>query len=248
MAQQMSVQDYLVKYFPAFWKSLTGKVVAEKDCLNECLYHSDKANQYWSLWADAGIHPFNGTMLYLLTYEAPWSDECRKHSPTPNGSDRHWFGPCDWVIANYGKFREHLPHAVSPVKQTKVRITDDAGKIIQRGNCMASALAIMTNRSIDDVPAIETMGTSWHLPLFKWLKEIGYTYSATQNPSGLLIANGMSCRGIAHSIITVDGKFFHDPHPNESYLDSISQYWRITPIVLAEHGDIKSRNEAVSII
>ena len=211
MALCMSVQDYLVKYYPVFWRSITGEVIESKDVLSECLYHSDKAYQYFNEWELAGIHPFNGTMLYLLTYEHPWLNEVGLY-------------PSDWVINSYATFIKHLPHPLVPLKQTKLK-TDT-----QRGNCMVTALSIMTDIPISKIPPLETLGEHWHLPFFNWLREVGFSYTPTQKPIGLAIANGMSNRGVMHSIITVDGLPFHDPHPSNDYLETINQYWLIKKV------------------
>lgn len=226
MATRMSELDYLIKYYPVFWESLTGKPLkgALDGGINNTishLYHSDKSHQYQDAWIDADIHPFNGTMLYLLTHELPWSEECRVLSAP--GKAYGWLDPNQWVMDNYERFRIHLVHDIKPLKQTKVKTET------QRGNCMATALAIMTDRTVEDVPALETLGENWHRPFFNWLRDIGYSCTPTKDSSGLLIANGMSPRGIPHSIITVDGGNFHDPHPSSDYLTSVSQYWRITP-------------------
>ncbi len=91
--------DYLEEHLPNFfdmlgigWEGHGGIVLA----------HGDKAYAYRSEWESFGI-PFNhGVAIYLLSYCTPYDREVRE---TANG----WVAPKDWVIANYDRFRCHLP-------------------------------------------------------------------------------------------------------------------------------------------
>lgn len=99
---QLNHYKWLEQHLPAFFAALgvcysPGIITA----------HGDKCYSYRREWEQAGIPFPHGVALYLLCYERPYSSEVRQ---TPAG----WVAPSDWVVANYQKFREHLPGQAEP--------------------------------------------------------------------------------------------------------------------------------------
>lgn len=95
----MSHYDWLEKHFKAFalavgvgWAWADGIISA----------HGDKCYNYRGIWQEAGIPFSHGVAIYLLTYLNPFAKEVRE---TKDG----WVAPADWVVRNYGRFKEHLP-------------------------------------------------------------------------------------------------------------------------------------------
>ena len=66
--------------------------------------HGDKCYSYRDDWEDAGIPFEHGVAIYLLTYVRPYSKEVRE---TESG----WVDVSQWIIENYGRFKENLPPA-----------------------------------------------------------------------------------------------------------------------------------------
>jgi hypothetical protein len=72
--------------------------------------HGDKCYAYREEWAAAGIPFEHGVAVYLLSYLYPWSNTVRK-------TDGGWVAPKDWVIAEYPKYKGHMPAAYKAVQQ-----------------------------------------------------------------------------------------------------------------------------------
>jgi len=66
--------------------------------------HGDKCYGYRAEWDAAGIPFEHGVAIYLLTYCSPYSKESRE-------TEEGWVDPWRWVIANYERFKPHLPPA-----------------------------------------------------------------------------------------------------------------------------------------
>lgn len=86
---RVSHYKYCDKYFVEFAKKLgidtnTAPIGA----------HGDKCYSYDSEWEDAGIPFSHGVMIFLISYELPYSNEVRQ---TDNG----FIDVGDWVIENY---------------------------------------------------------------------------------------------------------------------------------------------------
>ncbi len=51
-------------------------------------------------------------------------------------------------------------------------------------------------------------------------------------PIGLAIASGPSPRGdFDHSVVVLDGNFYHDPHPSRAFLETVNGYEIFVPLV-----------------
>lgn len=125
---------------------------------------------------------------------------------------------------------------MTPVTQTAFH-NPEAGV---RGNCFASAIASILDLPLHGVPAFDKMDPSeWFDNLFKWLELLGSElriHDADDAPSGYAIANGMSPRGVPHSIVVHDGEMAHDPHPSRAGILSVRDYWQIVPVgTMARH-------------
>lgn len=97
----MSHYDWLDKHFPDICKKLglnfnnfPGIVSCHGDkCSTDMLYSQEKHN----------IHPYHWVAMYLLSYVAPYSKECRIMK------DGKWYGPKQWILDNKDKFLPFLP-------------------------------------------------------------------------------------------------------------------------------------------
>lgn len=98
----------------------------------------------------------------------------------------------------------------------------------QKGNCFAACLASLFDIPLKEIPAFEE-SKNWGCDFIDWIDKnnIDYTMHNTP-PKGYAMANGISPRGIRHSVIVKDGRFFHDPHPSREFLTKINDYWLFT--------------------
>ena len=125
----MSHYDYLEQHFEAFYKKAFAAEphhyfvpVIHASALIEA--HGDKCTQYQDLWSEAGLSFEHGTMIYLLTYLYPWSNNVRE---TLLG----WISPSQWVVDNAKRFMPYLPtplDQVAPVnndKEEALKLTED---------------------------------------------------------------------------------------------------------------------------
>ena len=64
--------------------------------------HGDKCYQYRDFWSTQNVPFEHGVAIYMLTYEYPYSSECRE---TEDG----WISPHTWVASNYSRFLPQLP-------------------------------------------------------------------------------------------------------------------------------------------
>lgn len=96
---------------------------------------------------------------------------------------------------------------------------------------MAAALASLLAMPLEDVPEFEEMARDkWQIALWNWLNARGYSLFVCypeDAPQGYVIANGMSPRGLSHSVIYKNGKLVHDPHPSRAGIESVREYWQI---------------------
>lgn len=58
----------------------------------------------------------------------------------------------------------------------------------------------------------------------------------TFRPRGYAIDTGRTAEGLVHSVITWEGRVFHDPHPGGLKLASLIDLWSIRSIDEAYHG------------
>jgi hypothetical protein len=109
---------------------------------------------------------------------------------------------------------------MTPVKQTKFHSDT------RRGNCFAAAIATLLDMPLHAVPELEE-SDNWHETLFAWLDLLGYEFEIAYNdaPKGFAIAGGISSRGVKHAVIVQDGQFVFDPHPSNTFVEKVSEYW-----------------------
>jgi len=91
--------DFLDEHLDAFWVKATGKTLSDSWCAGIVSAHGDKGYGYRRDWERAGIHFYHGMMLYLLTYTSIM--------------DRPKHESRQWVIDNYGRFKDSLPALVA---------------------------------------------------------------------------------------------------------------------------------------
>lgn len=93
------------------------------------------------------------------------------------------------------------------------------------GNCMSACLATLFELPISAVPNFYHVAghdpEKWWNAISDWLRPHGYglliatvTSEYLARLDGALIVGGTSPRGVQHAVIYVDGKLWHDPHPD----------------------------------
>lgn len=125
---------------------------------------------------------------------------------------------------------------MKPVDQTKLYAADGTGN----GNCFASCLASLLELPLWMVPPFEEMfgrgHGEWRERVEKWLKHCfslvlvrteGHEISKLPE---FYIANGMSKRGVHHSVIYQNGELAHDPHWMKSGIESVEWTWHLEPL------------------
>ncbi len=122
-----------------------------------------------------------------------------------------------------------------PIDQTKLHIE---GK--QNGNCMNAAFASLLELDIENIPHFEDMDDlKWYPSLLDWLESIGFhlmTFDHEFYPPCFFIANGLSPRGVEHSVVYKGVEMVHDPHPSRSGID-VSSVWILVPLDPAKYND-----------
>jgi hypothetical protein len=132
---------------------------------------------------------------------------------------------------------------MKPIIQTKISTPDGSVS----GNCFRACLASILEIDIDSIPAFEDMGTSWHEPFWKFLREQNLDFEGTgyfKNPNydgmeklkayegidGFIIVNGKSPRAWVtrgHSVVYKNGEMIHDPHPSSDGLTELESFYMI---------------------
>ena len=101
-----------------------------------------------------------------------------------------------------------------------------------RGNCMTACVASILELPIHEVPNFHDMKKTYTEALVEFIggldKDIIY-HGANDMPSGYCIATGPSPRdaSIYHVVIMKDGEYIHDPHPDSTFILSVSGYYTI---------------------
>jgi hypothetical protein len=108
----------------------------------------------------------------------------------------------------------------------------------ENGNCLQACIASLLDMPIDDVPHFaDHRGSDWFDKMNEWLIKQGYwvlVISGWDNeftPHGYCIANGISPRGVMHSVIAKDGKVYFDPHPSDDGISEIDSYWLLVKVL-----------------
>ncbi len=101
------------------------------------------------------------------------------------------------------------------------------------GNCLQACLASIFNLSLDEVPHFVEHGASWYDDMQAWLMQRGYYaldllfddgYIPNVDIRGYHCLNGISPRGIRHSVVCKDGDMIHDPHPSRGGIVTPTSY------------------------
>lgn len=122
---------------------------------------------------------------------------------------------------------------MTPVDQTKLYAPDGIGN----GNCFAACLASLLDLPLWMVPPFEEMfgrgEGQWRDRAEQWLERFfdvklirtdGHDVEALPE---FYIANGMSARGVYHSVIYQRGELAHDPHWMKSGIESVYWCWHL---------------------
>lgn len=122
---------------------------------------------------------------------------------------------------------------MTPVDQTKLYALDGTGN----GNCFAACLASLLDLPLWMVPPFEEMfgrgDGQWRERAERWLARFfGLKLVRTEGHEihalpEFYIANGMSARGVYHSVIYRRGDLAHDPHPMKSGIESVNWCWHL---------------------
>lgn len=128
---------------------------------------------------------------------------------------------------------------MTPVMQSKLYYPDG----IHNGNCYAACLASILDLPLWMVPPFEDMfgRGEWRVRTSEWLAKVHglkmvkhmVKHEAANAPVDLpefYIANGLSARGVYHSVIYSAGKLAHDPHPSGAGIETVEWLWVLEPI------------------
>ena len=114
---------------------------------------------------------------------------------------------------------------MTPTKQTKF----GAGE----GNCLNACLASLFDIPLENTPDFGKMRGLWVTGFLRFIKKMGHEYVGTGKPDevaetkGYVIVCGVSPRNLMHSVIYLDGKPFHDPHPSNEFLTEVRYFYMI---------------------
>jgi len=94
------------------------------------------------------------------------------------------------------------------------------------GNCWAACIASWVGCPLGDVPDFSEMPGPWLLRCEEWLAARGYEIrlvagqaaGAAKASGALLIAGGISPRGVDHSVLWRGNAMVFDPHPSDAGL------------------------------
>lgn len=92
------------------------------------------------------------------------------------------------------------------------------------GNCLQACIASILELSLEQVPhfALWYDSPDWHEKMNDWLMQTAGIYAITvaansmylEKTYGYALLNGLSERGVMHSVVMKDGVMVHDPYPN----------------------------------
>lgn len=115
-----------------------------------------------------------------------------------------------------------------------------------KGNCFSACVASIIELPIEDVPQFMSAGTEWFGALSTWCAERGLVvkywpckaWCETEGdiflgvPTGLAIMSGESPRhpGVLHSVVALDAKLCHDPHPSRQGIVGRVDCWDFVTI------------------
>lgn len=112
-----------------------------------------------------------------------------------------------------------------------------------RGNCYSACLAMVLGLELAEVPNFNDMGETdnqINRAAMSWLADRGWVSvrlgcngePGVRNvmPRGPCIVGGESHRGAYHGVVYLNGKPFHDPHPDRTWLVSIADLEILAPL------------------
>lgn len=115
---------------------------------------------------------------------------------------------------------------MKPVKQTTFGYP--------RGNCYAACVASLLEIPLEACPIVEDVAT-WNEVWDAWyaargLARMCFEYNPEWKPRGWAIISGISPRvmtdedgeRVHHSCVGCDGELVHDPHPDDTFLEKIT--------------------------
>lgn len=101
------------------------------------------------------------------------------------------------------------------------------------GNCWSTCIACILDLDVADVPDFN-QAPDWAAAANEWLGKRGLAFATrcgSSPPPGLdgalIIASGMSGRGVRHAVLWRDGAMVHDPHPSGDGLRSPPDEWDV---------------------
>ena len=101
----------------------------------------------------------------------------------------------------------------------------------ERGNCLSACLASILELALEEVPnfAGARPGMFW-IQVNHWLQKRGLRAlivlpkHVVMDAGALYIANGVSPRGVRHSVVCEDGRMIHDPHPEGGGVVDVTEF------------------------
>jgi hypothetical protein len=110
----------------------------------------------------------------------------------------------------------------------------------QNGDCWATAIECILDLPLGTLPRWENNDTSYWQTVMTflahhyglWCQRVDASAHSMLHPVGFHIINGDSPRfaGLGHSVVGFDGDFFHDPHPDGSYVSRVTEWEFYVPI------------------
>lgn len=125
--------------------------------------------------------------------------------------------------------------------QDKFVKKNEAGEIIERGNCFASCIACIMDIPLNQVPNVEELffidGGYWWEVMLTWLTAKGWELTGVNMdyinsvsiPNGdYYLVTGKSPRGdFNHICIYQHGRLFHDTHPDGTGIEGEPTHYEI---------------------
>lgn len=125
---------------------------------------------------------------------------------------------------------------MTPVKQSCLYAADGIGN----GDCLVACLASLLDLPLWMVPPFHQMfgrgGGVYRERCDEWLAKFfnvkmfrteAEDVAGVQKLPEFYIANGLSARGVYHSVIYRSGMLVHDPHPSDDGIQAVDWYWHL---------------------
>lgn len=125
------------------------------------------------------------------------------------------------------------------IYQDKVVKYNDAGEMIERGNCFAACIASVMELPLNHVPNIEELffiqGDYWQEVLQTWLTAKGWEWNYVKEDYIIKLPKdqfyfvvGKSPRGsFNHIVVYQNGKLVHDPYPGANGIEGEPLYFEV---------------------